>query len=162
MFLKAYRLAAEDNMMRSKIFKVGAGTPEPRVSLPVSPLIRAYETPELAAYCCPEWLANDKRKTVVVRETISLPEGFGLHDTMVVDKPWLLGDEDYLVTQMTSYIHLYKLLSVWALSYQAPQQHVVLINTQHPAYPQVQIASRRITTKKSAGVMQSEDAIPEK
>lgn len=44
MFLKAYRLAAEDNMMRNKIFKVGAGTPEPRVSLPVSPLIRAYET----------------------------------------------------------------------------------------------------------------------
>ena len=49
MFLKAYRLAAEDNMMRSKIFRVGAGTPGPRVSLPVSPLIRAYETPELAA-----------------------------------------------------------------------------------------------------------------
>ena len=50
MFLKAYRLAAEDNMMRSKIFRVGSGTPGPRVRLPVSPLLRAYSPPELAAY----------------------------------------------------------------------------------------------------------------
>ena len=161
MLHRAYRLAAEEDMLRNKVFGANRGALVPRIGSLVSTLVRAYETPELAAYCSPEWLANDKRKTVVVRETISLPEGVGLHDTMEVDKPWLPGDEEYLIEQMTSYMGLYKLLSVWALSPHAPQQHVVLINTQHPAYPQVQIASRRITTKKSTGVLQSEEAIAE-
>lgn len=39
--------------------------------------------------------------------------------------------------------------------------HVVLINVQHPAYPRVQVSSRRITLKKSTGVLQSEEAIAE-
>ena len=161
MLHRAYRLAAEEDMLRSKVFSVSRSEPVPRKSVPVPCLVRAYETPELAAFCSPEWLANDKRKTVVVRETISLPEGAGLHDTMEVDKPWLLGDEEYLLEQMSNYMNLYKLLSVWALSPHAPQQHVVLINTQHPAYPQVRISTRRITMKKSTGVLQSEDAIAE-
>ena len=62
---------------------------------------------------------------------------------------------------MRNYLTLYRLLSVWAPSPYAPQQHVVLINVQHPAYPQVQVSSRRITLKKSTGVLQSEEAIAE-
>lgn len=160
MLHRAYRLAAEEDMLRNKVFSVNRPL-NPLRRNPVQALVRAYETPELAAFCSPEWLANDKRKTVVVRETISLPEGAGLHDTIEIDKPWLLGDEEYVLGQMTNYMNLYRLLSVWAPSPYAPQQHVVLINVQHAAYPRVQIASRRITMKKSTGVLQSEEAIAE-
>ena len=159
MLLKAYRLTTEEEMLRSKIFSMHQ-LPTPRKSQ-VPALVRAYETPELAAFCSPEWLANDKRKTIVVRETIALPSGPGLHETMELEKPWLVGDEDYLAEQMRNYLTLYRLLSVWAPSPYAPQQHGVLINVQHPAYPRVQVSSRRITLKKSTGVLQSEEAIAE-
>lgn len=162
MLHRAYRLTAEDDMLRSKVFSVGQSASLPRkANTNTSNLVRAYETPELAAYCSPEWLLSEKRKIVVVRETISLPDGFGLHDTMQIDKPWLVGDENYLVEQMTHYMNLYKLLSVWAPSPFAPQQHMVLINVQHAAYARVQVSSRRITMKKSTGTLQSEEAIAE-
>ena len=70
MLLKAYRLTAEEDMLRSKIFSMHQ-TPRPRQGQEPA-LVRAYETPELAAFCSPEWLANDKRKTVVVREILIL------------------------------------------------------------------------------------------
>jgi len=159
MLLKAYRLTTEEEMLRSKIFSVHP-LPTPRKSQMLA-LVRAYETPELAAFCSPEWLANDKRKTTVVRETIALPSGPGLHETMELEKPWLVGDEDYLAEQMRNYLTVYRLLSVWTPSPYAPQQHVVLINVQHPVYPRVQVSSRRITLKKSTGVLQSEEAIAE-
>ena len=159
MLLKAYRLTAEEDMLRSKIFSMHQ-TPRPRQGQEPA-LVRAYETPELAAFCSPEWLANDKRKTVVVRETIALPAGPGLHETMELEKPWLVGDEDYLAEQMCNYLTVYQLLSVWAPSPYAPQQHVVLINVRHPAFARVQVSSRRITLKKSTGVLQSEEAIAE-
>ena len=114
MLLKAYRLTTEEEMLRSKIFSMHQ-LPTPRKSQ-VPALVRAYETPELAAFCSPEWLANDKRKTIVVRETIALPSGPGLHETMELEKPWLVGDEDYLAEQMRNYLTLYRLLSVWAPS----------------------------------------------
>ena len=159
MLLKAYRLTTEEEMLRSKIF-CPHQLPPPRRSQG-SGLVRAYESPELAAFCSPEWLANDKRKTIVVRETIALPSGPGLHETMELERPWLGSDEDYLAEQMRNYLTLYKLLSVWAPSPYAPQQHVVLINMLHPANHRVQVSSRRITLKKSTGVLQSEDAIAE-
>ena len=159
MLLKAYRLTAEEDMLRSKIFSMHQLPPPRKSQAPA--LVRAYETPELAAFCSPEWLANDKRKTIVVRETIALPSGPGLHETMELEKPWLVGDEDYLAEQMRNYLTVYRLLSVWTPSPYAPQQHVVLINVQHPVYPRVQVSSRRITLKKSTGVLQSEEAIAE-
>ena len=162
MLRRAYRLVAEKDMLRSKIFSVhrGAQPPSPKaVQLP--PVVWAYESPELAAFCSPEWLANGRSKTVVMRETIFMPEGHGLHDTLEIDKPWLISDERHLMEQMGNYMALYKLLSVWALSSVAPHQHVVLISTQHPVYPQVRVSTRRITMRKSTAVLQSEDAIAE-
>ena len=159
MLLKAYRFTVEEGMLRNKIFSMHQA-PTTRSSQALG-LVRAYETPELAAFCSPEWLANDKRKTIVVRETITMPQDPGLHETMELEKPWLIGDEDYLTEQMRNFLSVYRLLSVWAPSPYAPQQHVVLLNTQHPAYGGVHVSSRRITVKKSSGVLQSEEAIAE-
>ena len=85
MLLKAYRLTTEEEMLRSKIFSMHQ-LPTPRKSQ-VPALVRAYETPELAAFCSPEWLANDKRKTIVLLDTFVLPSCQGRHASIQMEKP---------------------------------------------------------------------------
>lgn len=104
--------------------------------------VRAYETPELAAFC---WVASQgARNEVIVRETILLPaNGLRLHDALE-NAPSLANDEEYLWHLMRRHVHKHSPLSVWAPSPHVRSHHVVLINLLHSEYHKVQVESRRI------------------
>lgn len=67
-----------------------------------------------------------------------------MYDLLEVPHPRIRIDEERLWDQMCTYLEMYGPLSVWAPSSHADDQHLVLINSRHPAYSEVLVKNRRL------------------
>lgn len=119
----------------------------------------AYESAELAAMCSAELLWNVRRRTEILRETLILPLGAGLH---AMAPPELCEAFDPYHTPsapMVEHMVSHELLSLWVPSVHALNQHAVFMNPCHQAFPDIGIEKRQLVLTRPpwSGYVQSPD-----
>jgi hypothetical protein len=137
----AYRLALEDSPLASVAAKAREAA---KGRYAGAEACVAYQSSELAAMCTPELLWNVRRRTDMIRETIQLPAGAGLHEAVPVTR---FGPYDVDVTDMhaaMAYLRSRDLLSIWLPCAAAPAQHAVLLNPLHPGFSSLVVEQRAL------------------
>lgn len=140
MQIKAWRIAGHDAPM-----------PGPRARLSRDPdrlAVVAYETPELASLCTFEAMAEE---SAVVRETLRMPGDPQLHRRLTLDGTGAWSDTPQARREFFRYLKRNGLLSVWVPSELAENQHLLLIDPEHPAYGAIQVEQRYITVRAHDG-----------
>jgi hypothetical protein len=99
-------------------------------------IVVGYESPELAALAVAE---DTEREAVFAREEMSLPNFGG--EQQVLDGVGASGYIDTYSTrqQLSKYLVESKLLAVWTPSFWSPYEHMVAINSQHPAFKTITV-----------------------
>jgi hypothetical protein len=111
-------------------------------------LVRAYDSPELAAFCCPLLWATRASTTAdnsLVRETILLPiNGVGVGDIVELERSWTDSDDELQWERMSRHLLVQGGFFMWTRSAHVAEQRMVLINMHHKAFADVIVQSRRL------------------
>ena len=108
-------------------------------------MVYACESSELAAMHCEDLLWMPRPRTELLRETILLPHEPAIHATADAEDAWLVDLASRPLRQLCLRMAKECLLSLWIPTNEAGSQHLVMVNTLHPAYERVQIQARSIT-----------------
>ncbi|RZA15797.1 MAG: hypothetical protein EOP93_16335 [Lysobacteraceae bacterium] len=140
MQIKAWRIAGHDAPM-----------PGPRARLLHDHdrlAVVAYETPELASLCTFESLAD---QPALLRETLLMPGDASLHRRLTLAATGAWNDTPDTQREFFRYLKRNGLLSVWVPSEMAENQHLLLIDPEHPAYGAIQTEMRYTTLRAHDG-----------
>ncbi len=136
MHVKAYRVAAHDSpiaMPRSN-----------RTDDGVHEAVVAYESPELASLCTFETLAHE---SALLRETLLLPGDPHLHRHLTVEGTGTWSDTPQARREFFRYLKRNSLLCAWVPSEFAENQHILLLDPEHPAYGSIPVEFRYLTQR---------------
>lgn len=141
-----YRVVPESQSLT----KLGHRRPGEPVAAGNSAYVRAYDSAELAAFCCPAlWAMRSSAAPTgrrrLVRETLELSLGDDLRTQATRLPHWIADeDEDRVWERMRATADAAGLLCVYAPSAHAPDLHVVLLDTAHPAFRQAVRCRQRL------------------
>lgn len=111
-------------------------------------LVQAYDSPELAAFCCPLlWAtkASNAACSNLVRETILLPlGGVASGDVVGLERSWVDSDDERHWDRLRKHALVYGSFFLWTPSAHVPDQNMVLLNMNHKAFASVVVQSRRL------------------
>lgn len=136
--LRAHRLAAHDDPL-----------PHPLTRLKVDAsrgAVVAYESPELAALCTFDALHG---VPVLLRETLRMPGDPTLHRHVSAQISGTWSDDARARREFFRYLKANGLLYVWVPCALAPEQHMLLIDPEHPAYGAIQVESRYVNVSRA-------------
>ncbi len=119
----------------------------------------AYESAELAAMCSSELLWSVRRKTELLRETVTLPGGTGLHGLAPAAVCESFDAQYTPSLPLVEHMVAHGLLSLWVPSAHAGHQHAVFINPCHAAFADIVIEKRHIVLTRPpwSGYVESSD-----
>jgi hypothetical protein len=111
-------------------------------------LAQAYDSAELAAFCCPLlWAekASNSASSELVRETIALPlRGVAPGEVLEMDQNWEECDDELRWEQMRQHLLTHGGYLLSTPSAHVPEQRMVLINMAHKAFTNAVIQTRRL------------------
>jgi hypothetical protein len=145
MLTHAYRLVAPHESFEQQAQQANAwhglfastGEPEPALAV-------AWESPELAALSSEDFLWNQQRRTLLLRETLVLPREAGLQKIMPPSAGCVFESLAQMPQDLLSLVTTQKLLVLWLPSALARHQHVALINLRHAAFARVGLSTRQL------------------
>lgn len=120
---------------------------------------QAYDSAELAAFCCPLlWAAKASNSACseLVRETIVLPmRGVAPGEVLELERSWGDSDDELRWEQMRQHLLTNGGYLLSTPSAHVPEQRMVLINMAHKAFANVVIQTRRLRKKEDGKAVAS-------
>ena len=114
-------------------------------------LAQAYDSAELAAFCCPVlWAAKSSKNasSELFRETIALPmRGVAPGEVSELERSWGDSDDELRWEQMRQHLLTHGGYLLSTPSAHVPEQRMVLINMAHKAFANAVIQTRRLRKK---------------